>query len=117
MFIYILNILNDNNRINNISKYSSLEIINDTNYISQLGGIRKDLDNASISDRLRAIFKIFDKYNLSSNDNICIMNKLIMNKQNLWILEKIYTEIFWNRNEQAMYTFSINPPIKKINAL
>ena len=91
MFIYILNLLNDGlKKKNNIYERSDFEIINDTRYISQLAGIKKSFDFKNINDKIIDIFEILNKYNLTNQDSIGILNKLIKNNNNSWILEYFY---------------------------
>lgn len=91
MFIYILNLLNDGlKNKNNTYERSACEIINDTKYISELAGIRKNLDLKNINDKLMNIFQLFYKYNLTAMDSMEILNKLINNNRNSWLLEYLY---------------------------
>lgn len=93
MFIYILNLLNDGlNKKNNIYERSDFEIINDTWYISELAGIKKNFDIKNITDKIIDVFEMLNKYNLTSQDSMGILNKLIKNDNNLWILEYFYNE-------------------------
>ena len=94
MFIYILNLLNDGlKKKNNIYERSAFEIINDTMYISELACIKKSFNFKNINDKIIDIFKILNKYNLTYKDSIGILNKLIRNKNNSWILEDYYKMI------------------------
>ena len=89
MFIYILNFLYDGlKKKNNSKEHSDFEIIKDTRYISQLAGIQKSFDFKNINDRIIDVFEVLNKYNLTRQDSIGIINKLINNNNNLWILEK-----------------------------
>jgi hypothetical protein len=89
MFIYILNFLYDGlKKKNSIRELSKFEIINDTRYISELAGIQKNFDFININDRILDIFEILNKYNLTMQDSIGIINKLINNNNNSWILER-----------------------------
>ena len=91
MFIYILNFLNDGLKKNtNICERSDFEIINDTWYISQLAGIKKNFDIKNITEKIIDIFEVLNKYNLTNQDSIEILNKLIKTKNNSWILEHFY---------------------------
>jgi len=89
MFIYILNFLYDGlKKKNNSKENSDFEIIKDTRYISQLAGIQKSFDFKNINDRIIDVFEVLNKYNLTRQDSIGIIKKLINNDNNLWILEK-----------------------------
>ena len=89
MFIYILNFLYDGLKKKNNSKENlDFEIIKDTRYISQLAGIQKSFDFKNINDRIIDVFEVLNKYNLTRQDSIGIIKKLINNDNNLWILEK-----------------------------
>ena len=89
MFIYILNFLYDGlKKKNGIRDHSKFEIINDTRDILELAGIQKSFDFINITDRIIDTFEILNKYNLTRQDSIGIINKLINNNNNSWILEK-----------------------------
>ena len=111
MFIYILNFLYDGlKKKNNSKENSDFEIIKDTRYISQLAGIQKSFDFKNINDRIIDVFEVLNKYNLTRQDSIGIINKLINNNNNLWILEK-----FKYANEETELALSsiINNAINK----
>ncbi|BCZ46375.1 hypothetical protein psyc5s11_24420 [Clostridium gelidum] len=91
MFIYILNLLNDSlKKKSTINERSDFEIINDTWYISQLAGIKKNFDIKNITEKIIDTFEVLNKYNLTNQDSIGILNKLIKTKNNSWILEYFY---------------------------
>jgi dTDP-4-dehydrorhamnose 3,5-epimerase-like enzyme len=93
VFIYILNLLNDGLRKKkNLCEREQLnvEIINDTWYISQFAGINRNFDIKIIKDRVIDIFKVLSKYQLSRQDIIGVLKKLIKNNNNIWILEYFY---------------------------
>lgn len=92
MFIYILNLLNDSLKKNKIYSLPAFEIINDTTYISKLAGIKRNFDFNSFSDNVIDIFKVFGKYKLTLTDGLGILNKLILNNNNSWILDNIRKE-------------------------
>lgn len=108
MFLYILNILHDGlNKKNNVyDERSAFEIINDTMYISQLAGIKKTSDFKSINDKIIDIFEILNKYNLTGKDSLGILNKLIKNKNNSWIVENMYNDNFNNKKEGSELVLS-----------
>jgi len=94
MFIYILNLLNDSLRKKKNScerEQMNVQIINDTRYISQFAGIKRNFDIKIIKDKIIDIFEVLNKYNLNRDDIIGILNKLIKNNNNIWILEYFYT--------------------------
>lgn len=91
VFIYILNLLNDGVRKDKcISENLALEIINDTRYIIELGGIKKGAEFKLISERLGYIVELLFKYNLTFKESMCILKKILYNKKNIWILESFY---------------------------
>ncbi len=92
MFIYILNLLNDSLKKNKVCSLPAFEIINDTTYISKLAGIKRNFDFNSFSDNIIDIFKVFGKYKLTLTDGLGILNKLILNNNNSWILDNIRKE-------------------------
>lgn len=91
MFIYILNLLNDGKkRKKNDYEILATDILNDTKYIYELGGIRKNIDLNIIGDRLNNIVELFYKYNLSLKESKVTFDKLLNNRRNIWILEHFY---------------------------
>lgn len=93
MFIYILNLLNDGLRKKKNScerEQLNVEIINDTWYISQFAGIKRNFDIKIIKDKVIDIFEVLSKYQLSRQDIIGVLKKLIKNNNNIWILEYFY---------------------------
>ena len=93
MFIYILNFLNDGLKKNtNTCKRSDFQIINDTWYISQMAGIKKSFDFKNITDKIMDVFEVLNKYNITSQESMGILNKLIKNNNNSWILEYFYND-------------------------
>lgn len=91
MFIYILNLLNDGlKKKRNGCERSSLQIINDTHYISHLAGIKKSFDIKLITDNIMDIFDVLISYNLTRQDIVGVFHKLIKNKNNSWIFEYFY---------------------------
>lgn len=106
MFIYILNLLNDNLRKNNICGLPAFEVINDTKYISNLAGIKRNFDFKNFSNKIIEVFKILGKYRMTLTDSIGILNKLILNDNNSWILESIQNEIYINSNYKLEFDLS-----------
>lgn len=89
MFIYILNFLHDRLKsTNDIQQCLNCEIIHDTRCISELAGINKGCDFENINDKIINIFKILNKYNVTNQDTNEIFNKLVINNNNSWILER-----------------------------
>ena len=117
MFIYILNLLNDGlKKKNNICERSAFEIINDTIYISKLACIKKSFNFKNINENIMNIFGILNKYNLTYEDSIGILNKLIRNKDNSWILEDYYKIDYYNNKEELELALSliINNTLEKL---
>lgn len=107
MYIYILNLLNDSIRNKEEkNKYLALEIINDTKYITELGGINKKLDSKMINDNLNNVVELLCKYNLSFKETMSTLNKLLVNKGNMWILEYFYKSDFNIRIDSSYLTLS-----------
>lgn len=102
MFIYILNLLHDGLRKkNNKNDCSACEVINDTRYISQFAGINKSYSFKKIYDKVINIFEVFNKYDLNAKDSMDILQKIISNNNNSWILENIYSSYFVNSNDES----------------
>lgn len=89
MFLYILNILNDglmrNGHDNNLFPK---EIIYDAECICGLGKISRRLEGKILNEKLNNTIKLFCKYNLTFRESVTILNKLLINKKNKWILEE-----------------------------
>ncbi|EKQ56383.1 MULTISPECIES: hypothetical protein [unclassified Clostridium] len=104
MFIYILNLLNDGlKRTSCFCDRSALEIINDTKYITQVAGIKPRFNLSEIAGRISNIISILNKYNLGIREKLDILNKLIINKDNDWLIKHIY-----NNNDIGESGLSIN---------
>jgi hypothetical protein len=87
----MVNFLNDGLKAKNKDcEISTSEVIKDTLYVMELAGIKKSFDFKEICEKISNIFEILQKYDLAANDIINILSKLINNKNNSWILEKIY---------------------------
>lgn len=115
MFLYILNLLNDALKKNKVSQLPAFEIINDTTYISKLAGIRKNFDFNNFSDNVIKIFELFNKYSLTLTESMGILDKLILNDRNSWILERIYGGIYIYEKDKARLdlSFIINNILRK----
>jgi hypothetical protein len=112
VFIYILNLLNDGLKKNNIYRLSSIEIINDAVYISKLAGLKKNFELKNFSDKVVDIFEILNKYNLTINDSFEILNKLILNDNHSWVLENIYNNLYLNKKDK--FDFDLSSILKNI---
>nr|WP_312291712.1 hypothetical protein [Clostridium chromiireducens] len=111
MFIYILNLLNDGlNKIKESNcERSTSEIINDTKYISQLACIKKGLDFVEVNARIAEVIQILSKYNLTGGEKLDILGKLVKNKSNNWIFEKLNSKMSLEENSEFnLYTLINN---------
>jgi hypothetical protein len=112
MFIYILNILNDSLRRNgHDNNFLPLEIMKDTKYIIELGGINKNVDLNIISDRLNNIVELLWKYNLSFKETMDTLSKLLNNEKYIWILEHFNSSNVYSSN--IIFSSVINEIIQK----
>lgn len=112
MFIYILNILNDNLKRNeHDNNLLPLEVLKDAKYIVELGGIHKGLDFKIISDRLNNIVELLWKYNLSFRETMNTLSKLLNNKKYMWILEYFNTSSVYSSN--IIFSSVINEILQK----
>ncbi|MVX66298.1 hypothetical protein GKZ28_21710 [Clostridium chromiireducens] len=111
MFIYILNLLNDGlKKIKGSNcERSTSEIINDTKYISQLACIKKGLDFVEVNARIAEVIQILSKYNLTGGEKLDILGKLVKNKSNNWIFEKLNSKMSLEENSEFnLYTLINN---------
>lgn len=115
MFIYILNLLNDGIKKQNKYKFSNVEIIKDAKYISTLAGVKKSLDFENFSNKIIEIFELLNKYNLTAKDSVEILNKLILNENNSWILETVSNKNYENIKNKPKFVLSsaINNMLEK----
>lgn len=89
MFLYVLNLLNDGmKKNNNIFNRSSSDVLKDTEFISQIAGIKKTSDYESINKKIIEIYELLNTYNFSTNESIELINMILDNKHNGWILER-----------------------------
>ncbi|MFT8349992.1 hypothetical protein [Clostridium saccharoperbutylacetonicum] len=101
MFFYILNLLNDALKKNKIDNLPAFEIINDTTYIAKLAGIKRNFDFKCFNDKIITIFRLFSKYKLTLKESIDILDKLIINEKNSWILKNIYGDVYIYEKEKS----------------
>lgn len=114
MFIYILNLLNDTLKKNKIYTVPAFEIISDTNYILKLGDLKRNFDFNTFSDKIIDIFKVFYKYKLTLTDSLYILNKVILNDNNSWILDSISKEFKDHLNDGLELELNLNLLINNI---
>ncbi|MEQ3337523.1 hypothetical protein [Clostridium butyricum] len=96
MIIYILNILHksiqkklDKNK-ESIDKTVSSELISDAQYVSYFGEIKKSNSISEINSKLTKFFEIIKKHRVSVNDTFNILEEVIGNDTNRWIIEEVY---------------------------
>lgn len=101
MFFYILNLLNDALKKNKIDNLPAFEVIDDTTNIAKLAGIKRNFDFNCFNDKVITIFRLFNKYKLTLTESIDILDKLIINEKNSWILKNIYGDVYIYEKEKA----------------
>ncbi|AGF57076.1 hypothetical protein B0P06_004636 [Clostridium saccharoperbutylacetonicum] len=101
MFFYILNLLNDALKKNKIDNLPAFEVIDDTTNIAKLAGIKRNFDFKCFNDKIITIFRLFSKYKLTLTDSIDILDKLIINEKNSWILKNIYGDVYIYEKEKS----------------
>lgn len=96
MIIYILNILHksiqkklDKNK-ESIDKTVSSELMSDAQYVSYFGEIKKSNSISEINSKLTKFFEIVKKHRVSVNDTFNILEEVIGNDTNRWIIEEVY---------------------------
>ena len=96
MIIYILNILHksiqkklDKNK-ESIDKITSSELMSDAQYVSYFGEIKKSNSISEINSKLTKFFEIIKKHRVSVNDTFDILEEVIGNDTNKWIIEEVY---------------------------
>lgn len=96
MIIYILNILHksiqkklDKNK-ESIDKTVSSELMSDAQYVSYFGEIKKSNSILEINSKLTKFFEIIKKHRVSVNDTFNILEEVIGNDTNRWIIEEVY---------------------------
>lgn len=93
MIIYILNILHKSiNMKFNKNEMSLLgyTLMNDARYISSFADIKKSDSVSDINDKLTNFFEIIKKYRISLTDTFNILEEVIGNNNNRWIIEEVY---------------------------
>jgi hypothetical protein len=101
MFFYILNLLNDALKKNKIDNLPAFEVIDDTTNIAKLAGIKRNFDFKCFNDKIITIFRLFSKYKLTLTESIDILDKLIINEKNSWILKNIYGDVYIYEKEKS----------------
>ncbi|ALP90339.1 MULTISPECIES: hypothetical protein [Clostridium] len=96
MIIYILNILHksiqkklDKNK-ESIDETVSSELMSDAQYVSYFGEIKKSNSISEINSKLTKFFEIIKKHRVSVNDTFSILEEVIGNDTNRWIIEEVY---------------------------
>ncbi|APF23523.1 MULTISPECIES: hypothetical protein [Clostridium] len=96
MIIYILNILHksiqkklDKNK-ESIDETVSSELMSDAQYVSYFGEIKKSNSISEINSKLTKFFEIIKKHRVSVNDTFNILEEVIGNDTNRWIIEEVY---------------------------
>ncbi|ETI90174.1 MAG: hypothetical protein Q607_CBUC00060G0019 [Clostridium butyricum DORA_1] len=96
MIIYILNILHksiqkklDKNK-ESIDETVSSELMSDAQYVSYFGEIKKSNSISEINSKLTKFFEIIKKHRVSVNDTFNILEEVIGNDTNKWIIEEVY---------------------------
>lgn len=96
MIIYILNILHksiqkklDKNK-EYIDETVSSELMSDAQYVSYFGEIKKSNSISEINSKLTKFFEIIKKHRVSVNDTFNILEEVIGNDTNRWIIEEVY---------------------------
>ncbi|MEW9936014.1 hypothetical protein AB2T96_01065 [Clostridium butyricum] len=96
MIIYILNILHksiqkklDKNK-ESLDETVSSELMSDAQYVSYFGEIKKSNSISEINSKLTKFFEIIKKYRVSVNDTFNILEEVIGNDTNKWIIEEVY---------------------------
>ena len=96
MIIYILNILHksiqkklDKNK-ESIDETVSSELMSDAQYVSYFGEIKKSNSISEINSKLTKFFEIIKKHRVSVNDTFNILEEVIGNDTNGWIIEEVY---------------------------
>ena len=92
MIIYILNILHksiqkklDKNK-ESIDETVSSELMSDAQYVSYFGEIKKSNSISEINSKLTKFFEIIKKHRVSVNDTFSILEEVIGNDTNRWII-------------------------------
>lgn len=96
MIIYILNILHksiqkklDKNK-ESIDETVSSELMSDAQYVLYFGEIKKSNSISEINSKLTKFFEIIKKHRVSVNDTFSILEEVIGNDTNRWIIEEVY---------------------------
>lgn len=102
MVIYVLNLLNDSlkkiKRKNENPQCGSV-LINDARYISRFADIKRSNNMDEINDKIANIVEIIKKYRVSVIDTLNIFEHIIGNKNNIWLIDRIYNGEGNNINE------------------
>ena len=93
MIIYILNILHksiNNKSANDDTVISGKILMNDAQYISYFADIKKQNSINDINKKLTNFFEVIKKYKVSVSDTFNILEEVIGNKYNRWIVDEVY---------------------------
>lgn len=116
MILYIVNILYDNlkNKLE-ISNKDNLKssIMNDAKYIADFAGIRENKNILEINTGLMNILEIIKKYRISTVDTLYILEIILGNKNNNWIIRRCFEESLDNDSKEIALTAIVNDIIQR----
>ena len=74
----------------NETAVNGYSLMNDARYISCFAGIKKSNTIEEINSKLTNLFELIKKYNVSVNDTFNILEEVIGNDNNKWIIDEVY---------------------------
>ncbi|WP_455795016.1 hypothetical protein [Clostridium butyricum] len=73
-----------------IDETVSSELMSDAQYVIYFGEIKKSNSISEINSKLTKFFEIIKKHRVSVNDTFSILEEVIGNDTNRWIIEEVY---------------------------
>lgn len=116
MILYVVNLLYDNiKKKKEIMNKNSIQdmLFNDARYIADFAGIKKTTNISDINLGLINIGNIINMYNICTVDALDLLEMILGNKNNNWIIKRCFEEGLENNGNEVILTKVVNDMIER----